>query len=97
MSGPEFYVPALNGTAFMGMARCAPPDTPKWGPHDSRWVTEATYDAALARVKDLEGALRGLYEDQVDYLTLNNLGGMDNHWMKAARAALSGARSGEET
>jgi hypothetical protein len=40
------------------------------------------------RIEQLEAALNGLYEDQVDYLTLNHLGGMDNHWMKAARAAL---------
>jgi hypothetical protein len=36
----------------------------------------------------LEVALRGLYWDQVDYLTLNKLGGMNNHWMRAAREAL---------
>jgi hypothetical protein len=34
-------------------------------------------------------ALKGLYEDQVDYLTLNKLGGIDNHWMRAARIALA--------
>jgi len=36
----------------------------------------------------LEFALRGLYWDHVDYLTLNKLGGMNNHWMRAAREAL---------
>lgn len=35
-----------------------------------------------------ETALRGLYWDNVDYLTLNKLGGMQNHWMRAAREAL---------
>lgn len=39
--------------------------------------------------RQLAFALKGLYEDQVDYLKLNNLGGMDNHWMRAARIALS--------
>ena len=38
--------------------------------------------------RNLEFALRGLYDDQVDYLTLNNLGGLDNHWMRATRIAL---------
>jgi len=33
-------------------------------------------------------ALRGLYWDSVDYLTRNSLGGMQNHWMRAARVAL---------
>lgn len=41
-----------------------------------------------AREKELENALRGLYWDNVDYLTLNKLGGMNNHWMRAAREAL---------
>lgn len=36
----------------------------------------------------LESALRGLYWDQVEYLALNKLGGMNNHWMRAAREAL---------
>jgi hypothetical protein len=39
-------------------------------------------------INDLETALRGLYWDNVDYLTLNKLGGMQNHWMRAARMAL---------
>ena len=36
----------------------------------------------------LQTALRGLYWDNVDYRTRNHLGGMNNHWMKAAREAL---------
>lgn len=43
----------------------------------------------LELARQLHFALRGLYEDQVDYLKLNNLGGMDNHWMRAARIALA--------
>lgn len=43
--------------------------------------------AEVART--LAFALRGLYDDQVSYLTLNKLGGMDNHWMRAARIALA--------
>lgn len=50
-------------------------------------------DRQLLRVEEtcrqLAFALKGLYEDQVDYLKLNNLGGMDNHWMRAARIALA--------
>jgi hypothetical protein len=67
-----------------------------------RLSTPTSYDAVVtaksiaedfirnqgARNAELEAALRGLYEDQVDYLRLNHLGGMDNHWMKAARQAL---------
>lgn len=40
------------------------------------------------RVAALEAALRGLYDDNVDYLRLNHLGGYDNHWLVAARKAL---------
>jgi hypothetical protein len=40
------------------------------------------------RVVQLEVVLKGLHDDQVDYLTLNNLGGINNHWLKAARDVL---------
>lgn len=40
------------------------------------------------RIGELEAALHGLYDDNVDYLRLNNLGGYDNHWLVAARIAL---------
>jgi tRNA C32,U32 (ribose-2'-O)-methylase TrmJ len=46
-------------------------------------------DALKAENERLREALKGLYDDQVDYLTLNHLGGMDNHWMVRARAALA--------
>jgi hypothetical protein len=52
------------------------------------WVLYSDYDALAAKVATLEGALRGLYKDNVDYLRLNQLGGYDNHWLKAAREAL---------
>ena len=48
---------------------------------DRRWL--------LARVDELAEALRGLHDDNVDYLRLNHLGGYDNHWLKAAREALA--------
>ena len=53
------------------------------------------YDAAatirrLTAERDaLRFALQGLHDDNADYLRLNNLGGYDNHWMVAARLALS--------
>lgn len=40
------------------------------------------------RVAQLEMVLKGLHDDQVDYLTLNNLGGINNHWLKLAREVL---------
>jgi hypothetical protein len=49
----------------------------------------------LART--LAFALKGLYDDQVDYLTLNKLGGIDNHWMRAARIALADYEKGGVT
>jgi hypothetical protein len=72
-------------------------------------MTQSSYDAVVtaksiaedfirnqgARNAELEAALRGLYGDQVDYLRLNHLGGMDNHWMKAARQALRIADNGK--
>src|ERR1700744_903193 len=45
-------------------------------------------DETTDRTAKLEFALRGLYWDQVDYLILNKLGGMQNHWMRTAREAL---------
>lgn len=39
----------------------------------------------------LRFALRGLYEDTLDYIRINNLAGSENnHWMKIAREALAG-------
>jgi hypothetical protein len=45
------------------------------------------------RREHLEAALRGLHDDIAEYQRINNLGGFDNHWMRAARAALSKAGS----
>jgi hypothetical protein len=50
----------------------------------------------LARVDELAEALRGLHDDNVDYLRLNHLGGYDNHWLKVARAALARLESGDD-
>ena len=47
-------------------------------------------DALQAQVAGLREALQGLHDDVADYARINNLGGFDNHWMKAARAALAG-------
>jgi hypothetical protein len=55
--------------------------------HDQSTSPSLARDAVESLTK-LEFALRGLYWDRVDYLTLNHLGGMDNHWMRAARDAL---------
>ncbi len=40
------------------------------------------------RIEELEVALRGLYRDNIDYLTVNKLGGYDNLWLATARRAL---------
>ena len=42
-----------------------------------------------AEVERLRSALRGLHDDIVEYQRINHLGGYDNHWMLAARAALA--------
>ena len=48
------------------------------------------YITALEQERDrLREALQGLHDDDADYLRLNHLGGYDNHWMVAARAALA--------
>lgn len=44
---------------------------------------------SAARIAKLEAIVKGLYDDNMDYLTRNNLGGENNHWMKAARKALT--------
>jgi hypothetical protein len=46
-------------------------------------------DEARAEVERMRGALRGLHDDIVEYQRINHLGGYDNHWMLAARAALA--------
>lgn len=53
--------------------------------------------AALVKAApELFEALKGLYEDQLDYIRINNLSGAENnHWMVAARAALAKV-TGEE-
>ncbi len=51
-------------------------------------AAETALSASQAENVRLRAALKGLHDDNMDYLTLNNLGGADNHWMKAARAAL---------
>ena len=46
-------------------------------------------DEARAEIERMRGALRGLHDDIVEYQRINHLGGYDNHWMLAARAALT--------
>lgn len=58
----------------------------KWEPLYAQPAVEPRH--TTDRTAKLEFALRGLYWDQVDYLMLNKLGGMQNHWMRAAREAL---------
>ena len=60
-----------------------------------RDVIAAELDRLAGENKRLREALQGLYDDQVDYLALNHLGGMDNHWMVRARAALASHDSKE--
>jgi hypothetical protein len=40
---------------------------------------------------DLIAVLRALHDDIAEYLRFNNLGGFDNYWMRAARAAIAKA------
>ena len=56
---------------------------------------DAAYIVAACNVyPELVAALRGMYEDQMDYIKLNHLSGAENnHWMVIARALL--ARIGE--
>ena len=46
----------------------------------------------ITAAPDLLQALVGLYEDQIDYIRINNLSGAENnHWMVIARAAIAKA------
>lgn len=45
----------------------------------------------IAAAPDLLAALKGLHDDIAEYAHINRLGGFDNHWMKAARAAIDKA------
>lgn len=53
---------------------------------------EAELSASRAEVERLRFALKGLHDDNMDYLTINKLGGAHNHWMKIARDALSATK-----
>lgn len=65
------------------------------------WETMNRYTPSMARdleelevlVGKLVEAVRGLHDDNMDYLTKNHLGGENNHWMKAGREALDAATS----
>ena len=63
--------------------------------YDGKWITLTPDSKAwdLARQLERENgelrfALRGLHDDVDEYQRINHLGGHDNHWMVAARAAL---------
>lgn len=74
---------ALSGDSSAPEKRQIPRHPPRTVPlDDDPSAVETT------RESKLETALRGLYWDQVDYLTLNKLGGMQNHWTRATREAL---------
>lgn len=45
----------------------------------------------IAAAPELYAALRMLHDDVADYQRINQLGGFDNHAMKAARAAIAKA------
>ena len=49
----------------------------------------------IAAAPDLLEALKGLHDDLAEYQRINNIGGYDNHWMVAARAAIKKAEGGE--
>lgn len=49
----------------------------------------------IAAAPDLLDALKGLHDDIMDYIRLNNLGAENNHWLVQARAAIAKA-TGEQ-
>jgi hypothetical protein len=49
----------------------------------------------IAAAPDLLEALQGLLTDIVEYQTINNLGGENNHWQVIARAAIAKATGGQ--
>jgi hypothetical protein len=65
------------------------------------WLDDAPvpdYNAAqwanarlIAAAPQMLFALQGLHDDIAEYSRINHLGGFDNHWMKAARAAIAAA------
>jgi len=59
-------------------------------------AAEDGFDYVKAERDRLREALQGLHDDCADYQRINNLGGYDNHWMKAARAALAPGGSSNE-
>lgn len=59
------------------------------GPH--LWVEKHIAQALEKETVRLREALQYLYDDCVDYLTINKFGGIDNWPMKRARDALSPA------
>lgn len=85
-------IPSLSAADAVLMVRLQQHTVTQNGKQIRCALTEqaATRIEELAReVGRLRWALQGLHDDNIDYLTRNNLGGYDNHWMKAARAALT--------
>lgn len=58
---------------------------------NANWRNGEANARLIAAAPELLEALRGLYEDQMDYLRINHLGGENNHWMVAARSAIAKA------
>jgi hypothetical protein len=54
------------------------------------WFNEGA-EANLWLINDLYEALQGLLGDIMEYQSINNLGGENNHWQVKARAALAKA------
>ncbi len=62
------------------------------------WLMEQHANAELVMAApDLLGALKGLHDDIAEYARINQLGGWDNHWMRAARAAIEKATGSAHT
>ena len=65
-------------------------DVPSWDRTDVALGYYRLRSIALeARLRLVVEALKGLHDDNADYLRLNHLGGYDNHWMVQARKALA--------
>lgn len=95
--GQELSIDAPTGDPTLGYA--------KWDglaavygcdadPESGRLVMRANAEFIVRACNshdELLAALKGLHDDIAEYARINNLGGFDNHWMKAARAAIAKA------
>lgn len=88
--------PWIWGDDYRGLYGAGPDnDVLSYASYEGMWVAYGHRRSQNARLiaaaPELLEALKGLHDDVMDYITLNKLGGENNHWLVIARAAIAKA------